>query len=105
MIAPRNRLLAWSALIVVPFATLATAMPGAAAPALTVVGLFAVAVLLDAASVFGLAARGQGLFALDAELPEVVRSTQRREAALHVLIRGAPPGTPVMFSVRARKAE
>ena len=55
MIVPRNRLLIWVALIVIPFALLAGVEPAAAAVSLGVIGAFVLLILVDA---FG-ARRGQ----------------------------------------------
>ena len=48
MLTPRSRLIWWVALLVVPFATVAGLLPEAAPWAWLLLGLFLVAVLLDA---------------------------------------------------------
>ena len=78
MIVPRNRLLFWVTLIVLPFALLAGVEPAAAPVALGILGTFALAVVVDA---FG--AR-RGLMNLRAELPAVVRMSKDRPGKVDV---------------------
>lgn len=80
MIVPRNKLLFWTALVVVPFAGIATALPAAAPLAGLVLTGFVVIVLADAW-------RGRGLLAdVGIELPAVVRMTRQREGSLEIRI-------------------
>jgi len=78
MIVPRNRLLLWVTLIVLPFALLAGVEPAAAPVAFGILGAFALAVVADA---FG--AR-RGLMNLRAELPAVVRMSKDRPGKVDV---------------------
>ena len=78
MIVPRNRLLVWVALVVLPFALLAGVEPAAALLSFTIMGSFALAVVVDA---FG--AR-RSLVGLRAELPEVVRMSKDRPGKVDV---------------------
>lgn len=81
MIVPRTRLLTWFALLALPFATLAVALPETAALTGGLAGLFVLLALLDA--VMGLGA----LDGLSVELPKVVRLSKNRpgELDLHVV--------------------
>lgn len=87
MIVPRSRLLFWVAVGVVPFATLATALPLLMPPSIALVGLFAVLVVADAVR-----ARGS-LDGIGIELPPVVRLTKDREGAIDLRIRNEPQET------------
>lgn len=81
MIVPRNRLLLWFAVIVLPFALLAAVEPGAAPVSFALMGAFVVAVLVDA---FG--AR-RSLAGISVTLPETARMSKDREAKLELQIR------------------
>ncbi len=76
MIVPRTRLLTWFALLALPFATLAVAVPESAALTGGLAGLFVLLALLDA--VLGLGA----LDGLSVELPKVVRLSKNRPGEL-----------------------
>ncbi|MEN9575028.1 MAG: hypothetical protein RL514_2883 [Verrucomicrobiota bacterium] len=76
MIVPRTRLLTWFALLALPFATLAVALPESAALTGGLAGLFVLLALLDA--VLGLGA----LDGLSVELPKVVRLSKNRPGEL-----------------------
>jgi uncharacterized protein (DUF58 family) len=97
MISPRSRLTGWTGLLVVPFATLATAMPSARELSLLLIGLFFLLVVFDAWKGMTDARAGRGLYNLSVELPEVVRLTQYREGELDLVIRN--PGA-VLRQVR-----
>jgi len=84
MIIPRTRLIAWSALVLVPLGAVAGTSPAALAAAGLAAGLFAVLVIADA-----FAARGR-LWGLGIDLPEVVRLQRRREGEIELLIRNEP---------------
>ena len=84
MIVPRNRLLVWTAVIVLPFALLAAIEPAAMGVSFALVGVFA---LLAAADAFG--AR-RGLRGISAELPPVARMSKDRAAKLELRLRNAP---------------
>src|SRR5450432_3275471 len=81
MIVPRNRLLFWVAIVVLPFSVLGAFGPALAAVALTAVGALAVVLLVDA-----LGAQRQ-LTGLGVELPAIVRMSKDREAKLEMRIR------------------
>jgi uncharacterized protein (DUF58 family) len=81
MIVPRNRLLIWVALIVVPFAMLGGVVPGALAVALTVLAVFVVLVILDG---FGGMRSVRGL---GAELQKVARLSAERQGRVELRIR------------------
>ena len=85
MIVPRSRLLIWVAVLVVPFLTIAAAVPGGALLALTLVVLFVVLVLLDAALAIG------SLNDVSVELPKVIRLSKDRAAKLELQIKCDPP--------------
>ena len=80
MIVPSNRLLAAAAVVVLPFATVAGAIPAAAPVAIAVIGAVIVAVLIDAAGALG------RLDGIAAELPEAVRLTKEREGTIAIRI-------------------
>jgi len=81
MIVPRSRLLFWTAIIVLPFAFLATASPATAVTSLLfIAGLFLVAIA-DA-----IYAR-KNLAGITVELPPVTRMSKDREAKLELRIR------------------
>jgi uncharacterized protein (DUF58 family) len=81
MIVPRNRLLLWFGVVVLPFALLAAVEPGAAVVAPGLIGVFIVAVLVDA-----IGAR-TCLAGLNVTLPAVVRFSKDREAKLELQVR------------------
>ena len=81
MIVPRNRLLVWVAVVVLPFALLGAVEPSAEVISLVAIGGLGVLALADAAgSRFGLAG-------ISVQLPEVARMSKDREARLEVRIR------------------
>ncbi|MEY4388123.1 MAG: hypothetical protein RLY20_3406 [Verrucomicrobiota bacterium] len=84
MIVPRNRLLLWTALIVLPFALLAAIEPATTVVVAALVGGFAVVAAVDA---FG--AR-RGLRGISAELPAIARMSKDRAAKLDLRLRNAP---------------
>jgi uncharacterized protein (DUF58 family) len=84
MIVPRTRLLTWFALLAVPFATLAAAVPEYALVAGGMAGLFVLLALLDA--VMGLGA----LDGLSVELPKVVRLSKDRPGGLDLHLVNTP---------------
>jgi len=84
MIVPRNRLLLWFAVVVLPFALLAAVEPGAAAVSFSLMGAFVVAVILDA-----IGAR-RSLAGISVALPGILRMSQDREAKLELHIRNEP---------------
>ena len=84
MIVPRNRLLLWTALIMLPFALLAAIEPGTTAVVAALVGGFAIVAAADA---FG--AR-RGLRGITAELQPVARMSKDRMARLDLRLRNAP---------------
>jgi len=81
MIVPRTRLLLWFTIIVVPFATLAGLVPGAAAISFAVIALFALAVVIDAFLTVD-TLRGVAI-----ELTPLVRATQERAFSIGVRVR------------------
>lgn len=84
MIVPRTRLLTWFALLALPFATLAVAVPEYALVAGGMAGLFLLLALLDA--VMGLGA----LDGLSVELPKVVRLSKDRPGGLDLHLVNTP---------------
>lgn len=80
MIVPRNRLLFWVAAIVLPFALLAAIVPASAAVLLSLIGVFILAVIIDAI------AAGQTLNGIGIELPAISRMSKGREAKLELRI-------------------
>ena len=81
MIVPRNRLLVWVAVIVLPFAVLLAVETHAALVALAIMGCLFVVVAADAFLAF------RSLAGVEAELPPVVRMSRDRTAKVEVRIR------------------
>jgi uncharacterized protein (DUF58 family) len=82
MIVPRSRLLLWTAIILLPFGTLAGMDTGAAPAAIGAIGLFVIVILIDGA----LAPRRARGIVID--LPGVLRCSHLKEVALPVRIGG-----------------
>jgi len=78
MIVPRTLLLVWFAIIVVPFATLAGVVPGAAAVSFAAIALFVLALTFDAFLTMGT------LSDVTMELTPLVRATQERSFSIQV---------------------
>lgn len=85
MIAPRNRLLVWTGLIVVPFAAMGTLFPEAGARCAAAIGAFFAVVLLDAAS------SGRRLAGVSVEFPGTVRMIKDREGRIELRIGNSGP--------------
>ena len=81
MIVPKNRLLLWFGVVVLPFALLAAVEPGAAIISFALIGAFVVAALMDA-----IGARS-GLAGISVALPEISRMSKDREAKLELRVR------------------
>jgi len=81
MIVPRTRLLFWVAVGVVPFATLATALPALRLPALLALAAFALLAVVDAVLA------QTRLDGIGVEFPEVVRLTKDREGTIDLRVR------------------
>jgi len=81
MIVPRNRLLFWFALVVLPFALLGAVEPSASAISLAAIGGLLVLALADAVGAH------TSLHGISLELPAVARMSKDREASLEVRIR------------------
>src|SRR6266446_4029231 len=80
MIVPRNRLLFWVAVVVVPFSLLWAVAPSSGAISLLALATLGVLALMDAL------AAGRGLAGLKLELPAVVRMSKDREAKIQVRV-------------------
>jgi uncharacterized protein (DUF58 family) len=80
MIVPRNRLLFWVAVVVLPFALLAAVAPASAAISLSLIAVFFIVVIIDAIS------GKQSLGGIGIELPAVVRMSKDREARIELRI-------------------
>ena len=81
MIVPRNRLLWWFAVVVLPFALLAAVEPGAAGVSLAFIGALIAAGVVDA-----IRARNS-LAGISVTLPEIARVSKNREAKLELRVR------------------
>src|SRR2546430_991817 len=81
MIVPRNRLLLWVAVVVVPFALLGGVEPRAGVISVVAIGALVALALVDAIS-----ARAR-LAGISVELPAVTRMSKDREGRLDVRIR------------------
>lgn len=84
MIVPRNRLLLWCAVIVLPFTLVMAVEPDAAGISLGCLGAFLMVVAVDAVG-----AR-KSLAGIGVKLPEVTRASKDREARLEVQLRNEP---------------
>jgi len=80
MIVPRNQLLFWVAVVVLPFALLAAVAPGAAAVSLAFIGVFCLAAVVDA---FG---GRNSLNGLSVELPAIIRLSKDRGGKVELRI-------------------
>lgn len=83
-LAPRTRLLTWFAMLALPFATLAVALPEFALISGGVAGLFVLLAMSDALLGLG------GLDGLTIELPKIVRLSKDRPGELDLQIVNAP---------------
>jgi uncharacterized protein (DUF58 family) len=90
MLVPRNRLLLWITLLVVPFATLAGVVPEAAPFALIAIGAFVVAVLFDAVFASG------ALAGLSVECAETVRLSKDRDGEIELHFKNESPTNRVL---------
>jgi len=81
MIVPRSRLIFWVGLVVLPFATLAGAIPSTIALSLGLIAVLLALTLLDAVMAL------RSLDGISVELPEVVRLSKDREGAIDLHIR------------------
>ena len=81
MIIPRNRLLLWVAVVVLPFSLLGAVEPAAAGISLAAIGGLLVLALADAAG------SRTSLAGISLQLPDVARMSKDREAKLEVRIR------------------
>ena len=81
MIIPRNRLLLWFAVVVLPFSLLGAVEPAAAGISLAAIAGLLVLALADAA------ASRTSLAGISLQLPDVARMSKDREAKLEVRIR------------------
>src|SRR5689334_18485026 len=81
MLAPRNRLLFWFAVVVLPFSLLGAVEPAAFLLSVVAIGIFLILLVAD-----GLSTRVT-LSGITVELPLVVRMSKDREGQLEVRIR------------------
>lgn len=84
MIVPRNKLLFWVALIVLPCSLLAAVEPGAVTVSFCCMGGLAALAFLDALGA------GKGLAGIELRLPDVVRMSRNRTAKVELRIRNQP---------------
>jgi len=87
MIFPQSRLLFWVAVLVLPFATIAGVYPDAALVCFTLVGVFLIAVLIDAILSFG------ALQTIALKASPVVRASKDRPGKLELFIQNSRPGS------------
>jgi len=85
VIVPRNKLLVWNGLVVVPFATLGALFPETETWCAAAIGMFLAIVLLDAAS------SRRRLAGVSLEFPETVRMIKDREGEIELRIRNRGP--------------
>jgi len=81
MIVPRNRLLIWFAVVVLPFAALGALEPVAMPLAIGLIGLFIIAALADAVGARNV------LAGISLELPAISRMSKDRSASLEMRVR------------------
>ncbi len=85
MIAPRNRLLVWTGLVVVPFGALGPLFPETGTWCAAAIGMFLALVLFDAVS------SERTLNGVSLEFPETVRMIKDREGEIELRIRNRGP--------------
>jgi len=90
MLSPRSRLIWWTALLVVPFATVAGVLPAFAAVAVLLICAFVVAVLLDAVFAF------RAVEDLKVDCAETVRLSKDRASELELLFKNNAPANRVL---------
>ena len=90
MLTPRSRLIWWVTLLVVPFATVAGVLPGAAPFAMLLICAFVVATLLDAVFAFR-AVQGWSV-----ECAETIRLSKDRAGELELLFKNEAPASRVL---------
>jgi len=90
MLTPRSRLIWWVALLVVPFATIAGVLPGAAPLAILLICAFAVAALFDAVLAF------RSVQNISVESTETVRLSKDRASELELLFKSIAPDDRVL---------
>ena len=81
MIVPRNKLLFWVAVIVLPFALLAAVTPASASEAYAIIGVFIICVGVDAMGA------SRSLTGIAVELPDVARMSKDREGKVELRVR------------------
>lgn len=81
MIVPRNKLLFWVGIVIVPFCLVAAVVPGMVMIALALMGLFVVVALIDAVRAVG------SLAGFSVQLPAVVRLSRERRGKIELRIR------------------
>jgi len=81
MIVPRSKLLLWVAVVIVPFATLAVALPATATVSLSLIAALVVLALFDAVRAWN------SLDGVAVELQDVARLTKDREGAIELRVR------------------
>ena len=90
MLTPRSRLIWWTALLVVPFATVAGVAPGMAPLAVLLIGAFVAAVLVDALLAF------RAVEDLSVECAETVRLSKDRPGELELWFKNTAPANRVL---------
>jgi uncharacterized protein (DUF58 family) len=85
MLTPRSRLIWWATLLVVPFATAAGVLPGAAPLAALLIGVFVAAVLADALFAF------RAVQDVSVECAATVRLSKDRAGELELLFKNTSP--------------
>jgi uncharacterized protein (DUF58 family) len=85
VITPRNRLLVWTGLVVVPFGALGPLFPETGTWCAAAIGTFLALVLLDAVS------SGRTLNGVSLEFPETIRMIKDREGEIELRIRNRGP--------------
>jgi uncharacterized protein (DUF58 family) len=81
VIVPRNKLLFWVGIVIVPFCLVAAVVPGMVMIALALMGLFVVVALIDAVRAVG------SLAGFSVQLPAVVRLSRERRGKIELRIR------------------
>lgn len=86
MIVPRNKLLFWVAIVILPFCLVAAVVPGMLMAALGLIAIFILVALVDAVRSVG------GLAGFSLQLPPVVRMSKDRPGKIEVRIRNEKQG-------------
>src|SRR5438105_2437174 len=84
MLVPRNKLLVWASLVILPFSLLAALEPAAAPISFAAIGVFLILILVDASGT------RRSLAGISVQLPAVARMSRDRPSKLELRVRNEP---------------